>query len=175
MRQPHWEEGEYHFDDFPDFKPNYSPREMISMGVFGGTYFNREEYREMIHLEVFEVDNRKYNLEKQDASVNYYRTLAGNDRQWWEERNLIKHEYNTEGWFQWYCRFYYGRRCDDDFRETDRWVKFRKRQLRMYFTCISRSKYPTNEALADMVTYPRYKQSILQWAIEPILYKNNFL
>lgn len=172
MRIPHYEEGEYHFDDYPEFIPNYSPKEMIEMGVFGGNYFNREEYREMIHPEVFEVDESKYNLEEQDKEVNYFKVLAGNSREWWEERNLINHMYNTEGWFQWYCRFYYGRRCEDDEREIDRWKKFKLRHLNMYYRCIEKSKYDTIEALMDDKIYPKYKQSIFQWAINPKMYYN---
>lgn len=174
-RTPHFEEGEYHFDDYPEFKPNYSPEEMIRMGVFGGNYFNREIYREMINPEVFNVDSSKYALERQNKSVNYFKELAGNSREWWEKRNLIKHEYNTEGWFQWYCRFYYGRRCADDERETRRWINFRLRHLNMYYDCLER--YKSNriqEALLDDKTYPKYKQSILQWAIDPKLYYDHF-
>ena len=157
QRIPHFEEGEYHFDDYPDFIPNYSPKEMIEMGVFGGTYFNRESYREMIHPEVFSGSQSKYNLEEKDGSVNFFKVLAGNSREWWEARNLIRHEYNTEGWFQWYCRFYYGRRCGDDKREILRWKNFKLRHLRMYYDCIER--YKSNDiqgALLDNETYPKY-------------------
>ena len=175
MRTPHYEEGEYHFDDRPDFITNYSPQEMISMGVFGGNYFNREEYREMIHPEVFEVDDCKYNLEVQDKKVNHFKMLAGNDRKWWEDRNLINHMYNTEGWFQWYCRFYYGRRCDDDDREIGRFINFRLRHLNMYYDCLERYKSGgVKKALMDDSVYPKYKQSIFQWAINPKMYYDEF-
>ena len=174
MRIPDYEEGEYHFDDYPDFKPNYSPKEMISMGVFGGNYFNRKEYREMIHPEAFECDESKYNLEEQDKKVNFFKSLAGNNRQWWEDRNLINHMYNTEGWFQWYCRFYYGRRCEDDARELKRWANFKLRHLNMYYDCLERSKHNTQKGLMDDSVYPRYKQSLFQWAINPKLYYNYF-
>lgn len=169
MRQPDFEEGEYHFDDYQDFKPNYSPKEMITMGVFGGTYFNKPEYRTMIHPEVFDVDESLYNNLEQDKRVNKYKIKASRSRQWWEDRNLINHMYNTEGWFQWYCRFFYGRRCEDDEREIGRWKSFHKRSCMMLFATLKRYKGEVYENLFDDKIYPRHKQALLHWSINPVV------
>ena len=55
-----------------------------------------------------------------DATVNTYKVKCGGDLEMWESSGWIK-EVDPYGWFMWYCRFYLGRRCEDDERQIGRW------------------------------------------------------
>ena len=154
------------------FQPTYTPRQMLEMGVFGGDYFNDEEWREGISEELFEgLPEEKYNLKKPDKTVNYYGVLAGKDQGWWEERGMM-HPDDPRGWFQWYCKYYYGRRHEDDSRQIKRWENFIRRQTNMFHSTLRRnkisSKTPLRVVLDDVNIYPKYRQSILQWAWNPV-------
>ena len=53
--------------------------------------------------------------------MNKYGVKAGQDQAEWERKGWINPQ-DPRGWFQWYCRFYMGRRSDDDARQVSRWV-----------------------------------------------------
>ena len=55
-----------------------------------------------------------------DPTVNTYKVKCGGDLEMWESSGWIK-EVDPYGWFMWYCRFYLGRRCEDDERQIGRW------------------------------------------------------
>jgi hypothetical protein len=65
------------------------------------------------------------NIQKQITSVKYntgvnkYKENCGGDLEMWESSGWITH-IDPYGWFQWYCRFYLGRRCSDDDRQVSR-------------------------------------------------------
>ena len=122
------------FKDFPEFTPNLTPKEILQLGSFGGTYFRPihssvtgKDYRgawkefpkdwfQSLDIET-QVASSKYNKE-----VNKYGVKCGATLQFWEEKDWIKSQ-DPYGWFQWYCRFYAGRRSGDDERQIDRWLK----------------------------------------------------
>jgi len=158
---------ELFFDDYPAFLPTLTPFQILKAGVFGGTYFSHYSYREFIPLDWHSLPTNKYTLNTQNKNVNCYGILANKSREWWEERNLINHQYDTEGWFQWYCRFYYGRRCPDDIRQIQRWKSFKARHFARYTKLITNRPGNTTTQLTDKITYPKYKQSLMQWAIDP--------
>lgn len=54
-------------------------------------------------------------------SVNHWKAFVGQPYNEWEKNGWIYPEYDSRGWFQWYCRFWRGRRCDDDDRQIGRW------------------------------------------------------
>ena len=129
------EYGAFHFDDFPDFNPNKSPEEMIREGCFGGSYWRPLKSR---HLGIVIRDDwqelppewiQGLNVERfltsptYDPEVNKYKVACGQSIEEWEASGWIMHEYDVRGWFQWYCRFYQGRRCPDDGRQVSRWRK----------------------------------------------------
>ncbi|CAM9280140.1 unnamed protein product [Hapterophycus canaliculatus] len=104
------------------------------MGSFGGTYYRpisssvtgktyRDQWKEFPE-DWFEG----MNIQRQVAnptylnSVNMYGVHCGGDLHMWESSGWIK-ECDPYGWFQWYCRFYLGRRCDDDERQISRGLK----------------------------------------------------
>jgi hypothetical protein len=121
------EDGKLIFVDFPEFQPNLTPKEIIQAGSFGGCYFKQitsrvtgqtysDAWREFPYdwfegLAITEqVASTTYNKE-----INTYKVSCGSSVQQWEESDWVT-EIDPYGWFQWYCRFYLGRRCSDDYR-----------------------------------------------------------
>jgi hypothetical protein len=124
------------FNDFQEFKPNLSPQQIFEMGSFGGTYFrpinskviNKKlvnQHKEFIKYGWFDkIDIPKYIINNTcDPSINTYKVKSGLSLKEWEDSGWIK-PIDPYGWFQWYCRFYSGRRCSDDKRQVDRWIKY---------------------------------------------------
>lgn len=122
------------FEDHPEFTPDYSPEQMVEKGVFSGTYFRRiyssvnDRYYENAHLEF--PWGRKYQhvlcMEVPNSEVNCYKVNVGTSLEFWESKNWIVPQ-DPYGWFQWYCRFYYGRRTPDDTRQIKRWRSAKNR------------------------------------------------
>jgi len=123
--------GSLLFADHPEFKPNLTPAEVLQMGSFGGTYFRpitsgvtgtsyKSAHKEFPAdwfegLEIkAQVTAKKYN-----PAVNRYGVKCGGDLDMWEGSGWISN-IDPYGWFQWYCRFYLGRRSTDDDRQISR-------------------------------------------------------
>lgn len=130
------EDGKYFTEDFPDFLPDYSPLEVLDEGAFGGTYF-RTIYSSVLGKEIKAnspeavgglpkefLDRDQSSVEK--ISLNKYKKHSGSSLEEWENSGWIE-EIDPYGWFQWYCRFYYGRRSYDDDRQIARWKAFKSR------------------------------------------------
>lgn len=127
--------GTFHFDTHPGFTPNKSPAEMLREGAFGGSYF-RPLYSARLHTTISDdwkelptewitglsVDKYLFNP-NYDPDINKYKVSCGQSIEQWEQNGWIDHTYDVRGWFQWYCRFFMGRRCDDDERQVSRWAK----------------------------------------------------
>src|SRR5688572_385428 len=95
-----------------DFQPELTPQKMLELGVFGGKYmtdcskeFPREWFR-----------RAKLSPQKRDASINFFGVDASQPLAEWRRKGWIYPE-DPRGWFQWYCRYYMGRRCPDDERQ----------------------------------------------------------
>jgi len=125
--------GQLTFDDHPEFKPNLSPKEVLQMGSFGGTYFRpiyssvtKQKYGKEVWQELPSDWLTGLNIKTQvasslyDASRNKYKVKCGASLEEWENSGWMR-EQDPYGWFQWYCRFYQGRRTDDDERQIGRW------------------------------------------------------
>ncbi|KAI2465991.1 hypothetical protein F4781DRAFT_407163 [Annulohypoxylon bovei var. microspora] len=128
-------EGNYHFESHPLFTPNKSPEDIIREGSFGGTYWRplysrhlrttiSEDWRELPASWTSGLDVQKYLAsETYDPEINKYGVACGQSIEEWESAGWIAHDYDIRGWFQWYCRFWMGRRCADDDRQIGRWRK----------------------------------------------------
>jgi len=126
-------EGYLHFPDYPDFRPNLTPKEVLHRGSFGGTYFRditssvlgqRLKGRDAIAelpKDWFEGLNLKYHVCSQvyNPTINKYGVRCGGGLDMWESSGWIA-EQDPYGWFQWYCHFYLGRRTNDDDRQISR-------------------------------------------------------
>ena len=133
MRSPKKDAGGYKFPDYPDFRPNLSPADVLRMGSFGGGYF-RPIFSSVVNKKIDDaweeipkqwlkgLDVKKQIVsEVYDVSVNKYGVKCGQTLEQWEQNGWIR-ESDPYGWFQWYCRFFQGRRCEDDDRQVARGI-----------------------------------------------------
>ena len=112
-----------------NFAPNKTPIEIIKEGAFGGTYFRdiyfninnkwyRNSWKEFNFLR--DIDPKLYSKNYYDVHVNKYKVKCGSSLRFLENKGWICEQY-PYGWFQWYCRYYLGRRSSDDERQIKRW------------------------------------------------------
>lgn len=169
--------GEICFLDYPDFKPNMTPKEVIQAGSFGGTYFRsiysaitKKNYADVwteFPEDWFEglVTSKTVTRVAYDNNVNTYKVSCGQSLDAWETSGWIT-EIDPYGWFQWYCRFYLGRRCADDARQISRGLgvigpKGRWRN-NLINKCLN-SGVPLEESLNDFTIAPKIRQLLQHW------------
>ncbi|KAJ1196518.1 hypothetical protein NDU88_000388 [Pleurodeles waltl] len=124
--------GELVFEDFSNFRPNMTPKEVLQAGSFGGTYFRpiysgvtKQNYKD-VWRELPKDWLEGLDIPKQVASavyredLNTYKVKCGGSLDMWESHGWITPQ-DPYGWFQWFCRFYQGRRTLDDQRQIGRW------------------------------------------------------
>ena len=113
-----------------DFTPYISPLDVIKKGAFCGRYFgdiysrvNNKFYKSSVK-EFDELKNidKKYCSDFYDVRLNYYGVEVGTSLKFWEIKEWIK-ETDPYGWFQWYFRYWKGRRSRDDKRQISRWKR----------------------------------------------------
>tara|TARA_B100000795_G_scaffold255141_1_gene226574 strand:- start:272 stop:1108 length:837 start_codon:yes stop_codon:yes gene_type:complete len=121
------------FKDHPEFKPNLTPFEVLERGSFGGTYYRpitsavtgisykSKDVLSEYPKEWFNGIDKKTMVtnSKYDKAVNKYAVKCGGSLDMWESSGWIA-DSDPYGWFQWYCRFYLGRRSTDDARQIKR-------------------------------------------------------
>jgi hypothetical protein len=141
--------------DFAEiFKPHYSPREMLEMGVFEGRYLNdcTDEFPTDWFL------NAK-TARRADAGLNYFGVKSRQPLQVWKEKGWI-YGPDPRGWFQWYCRYYRGRRHSElDSIQIARWRGFARHAGQIRANCEP----------GDIFCRPRQRQGLLQWAYDPFI------
>ena len=137
------------------FKPQITPKKMLSLGVFGGSYFNKKQIKEF-PKSWFKNAKLSKNF---DVNLNRFRVKSGLSREHWIEKGWIFKE-DPLGWFQWYCRFCNGRRIARiDEIQIKRWKNFRRHVLAIKKNCEE----------GDINCRRRQRQAILQWAYNPFL------
>ena len=138
-----------------DFKPDLSPKEMLELGIFGGKYMTDciNEYPK----DWFK--NAKLCSEKHDPDLNYFGINASQPLSVWQQKGWINQD-DPRGWFQWYCRYYLGRRHEDDMRQIKRWKAMHRHIAQIKHNC-----YP-----GDLGCRKRQRQALLHWAYDSRLY-----
>ncbi len=168
--------GEFTCPDFEFFRPNLSPAEMFGKGAFGGTYFRdieidgkwyRDAWKEFEPLGWFEG----LSIPDQVASPVYkpgrncYGVKCGQGLDVWLEKGWIKPEFDSHGWVHWYCRFFMGRRCDDDERQVRRWIACAGEKGRWKRNLIAKC-VKAGKSFDDKSVSPVVRQTLLHWAYE---------
>jgi hypothetical protein len=141
-------------DIYKIFKPSLSPKKMLELGVFGGSYFDSKikEYPKSW------FQNAKIS-KKFDVSLNRFKVKSGLSRKEWLEKGWIFKE-DPLGWFQWYCRFSNGRRISYiDEIQIKRWKNFTRHVRAIEKNC----------ERGDLSCRRRQRQAILQWAYNPFI------
>jgi hypothetical protein len=136
----------------PIFKPQLTPKEMLKLGVFSGKYMT--DCKSEFPRDWFE--NVKFSADKSDPALNYFGVSASQSLKDWQKKGWIHHE-DPRGWFQWYCRYYMGRRIyDEDDRQIKRWLAMNR-----HIVQIKKSCQP-----ADLACRKRQRQALLHWAYD---------
>ncbi len=135
----------------PEFKPELTPKEMLELGVFGGKYLT--DGRREFPKEWFE--KAKLCPEKHDARLNFFQVNASKPLSYWREKGWI-HPQDPRGWFQWYCRYYMGRRTEDDARQIKRWKAMVRHLAQVKNSCLA----------GDWDCHRRQRQALLHWAYD---------
>lgn len=133
------------------FKPELTPAEMLQLGVFGGKYMT--DCTEEFPASWF----RKAKLcrERHEPALNFFGVNASQPLSVWRMKGWIYHE-DPRGWFQWYCRYYTGRRCQDDLRQIKRWRAVRRHIAQLKRNCARR----------DLTCRRKQRQALLHWAYD---------
>jgi hypothetical protein len=135
----------------PDFKPELTPKEMLALGVFGGKYMTdcQKEFPKSWFTRA------KLCTKEHDASLNYFKVNASQPLSVWRKNGWI-HPDDPRGWFQWYCRYYMGRRHPDDARQIRRWKAIKRHIAQVKKHC----------KRGDVTCHARQRQAILHWAYD---------
>jgi hypothetical protein len=135
----------------PEFRPELTPCEMLRLGVFGGKYmtdctaeFPKEWFR-----------HAKLCREFHDPALNFFEVNASQPLSYWIANGWI-YEEDPRGWFQWYCRYYMGRRGADDQRQIKRWKAMTRHIAQIKRNCRK----------GDLDCRRRQRQALLHWAYD---------
>ena len=136
----------------PEFRPELTPKEMLAMGIFGGKYMTdcRKEFPKSWFT------GARLSPTGHDPSLNYFGVGASQPLSVWRQKKWIYRD-DPRGWFQWYCRYYRGRRIPgEDARQIRRW-----KMIRRHVRQIERNCEP-----GDVHCRPRQRQALLHWAYD---------
>ena len=136
-----------------EFEPQLSPKEMLSLGVFGGKYMT--DCTDEFPYDWFE--DAKLCDEKHDASLNFFGVNASQTLAIWRQKGWIEQQ-DPRGWFQWYCRYYLGRRCADDRRQIKRWRAMKRHVTQVKNNCLC----------GDFSCRKKQRQALLHWAYDSL-------
>ncbi len=138
----------------PDFKPQLTPKQMLEMGVFEGKYLC--DCQKEFPKDWFE--KAKLSPNKPDISLNFFEIKSRQSLKVWQQKGWIITP-DPRGWFQWYCRYYMGRRIEHvDKIQIKRWNSFKRHKAQVLKNCISH----------DLECRKKQRQALLQWAYNPI-------
>lgn len=135
----------------PDFRPQLTPAEMLELGVFGGKYMTDGA----AEFPASWFAAAKLCPERHDPALNYFGVNASQPLAVWQAKGWI-HPDDPRGWFQWYCRYYSGRRGADDARQVGRW-----RAVRRHVSQVAKNCPP-----GDLTCRLRQRQALLHWAYD---------
>lgn len=134
-----------------DFAPELTPKEMLALGVFGGKYMT--DCTDEFPGDWFE--NARLCSQRHDPEMNCFGVNASQPLSVWREKGWIWPE-DPRGWFQWYCRYYLGRRCPDDERQIKRWKAMQRHAAQVRKHCDP----------GDLRCRAKQRQALLNWAYD---------
>ena len=134
-----------------EFIPQLTPLKLLKMGVFGGKYMTdcQSEFPAEWYAEA------KLSPDFHNSALNFFGVDASKPLSYWREKGWL-HPDDPRGWFQWYCRYFMGRRHDDDVRQIKRWKNMKRHISQLKKNCIR----------GDLLCRPRQRQALLHWAYD---------
>jgi hypothetical protein len=136
----------------PAFRPQLTPAQMLRLGVFCGKYMTdcRGEFPASWFARA------KLAAGRRDCSLNFFGVDASQPLSEWRRKGWI-HPADPRGWFQWYCRYYMGRRlADEDSRQVARWKAIARHVRQLQKHCEP----------GDFTCRRRQRQALLHWAYD---------
>ena len=140
----------------PLFRPQLTPKQMLKLGVFGGKYMTdcQKEFPADWFVEA------KLCPQKHDSDLNFFGVRASQPLKVWRQKGWI-HPDDPRGWFQWYCRYYLGRRLpQEDERQIRRWKAMKRHIAQLQKNCQK----------GDWLCRPVQRQALLHWAYDSRLF-----
>ena len=136
----------------PEFRPELTPAQMLRLGVFGGKYMTDCK----CEFPASWFDCAKLATKGKDPSLNYFGVDASQPLSEWRRKGWIYPD-DPRGWFQWYCRYYMGRRApEEDARQIRRWKAMRRHVRQIQSNCEP----------CDLSCRRRQRQALLHWAYD---------
>ncbi len=135
----------------PRFRPQLTPAELLSLGVFGGRYMT--DCADEFPASWFR--RAKLCAVRHDPKLNFFGVNASQPLSVWRKKGWI-HPQDPRGWFQWYCRYYMGRRSLDDDRQVRRWLAMARHVAQVKAGC----------ERGDLTCRRRQRQALLHWAYD---------
>ena len=134
-----------------EFLPELTPSKLLGMGVFGGKYMTdcRSEFPAHWYARA------KLSAKFHNPDLNFFGIDASKPLSYWRDKGWI-HPDDPRGWFQWYCRYFMGRRHVDDERQIKRWKNMKRHISQLKKNCIR----------GDLLCRPRQRQALLHWAYD---------
>jgi len=135
-----------------DFKPELTPKQMLSLGVFGGVYMRdcRDEFPADWFKDAKLADGGR------DPKLNFFEVNASQPLAEWRRKGWI-YEEDPRGWLQWYCRYYMGRRIpEEDLRQIKRWKNMTRHTAQIKKFCQP----------GELHCRRRQRQAVLHWAYD---------
>jgi len=137
----------------PRFTPDLTPKEMLALGVFGGTYMT--DCTDEFPSDWF-TDAKLSPDGKKHKELNCFGVNASQPLSVWQKKGWI-HPADPRGWFQWYCRYYMGRRLpQEDDRQIRRWKAIVRHVTQIRNNCDA----------GNLSCRPRQRQAVLHWAYD---------
>lgn len=139
----------------PNFKPDLTPKQMLKLGVFGGIYM-RDCVKEFPKDWFTGAKLAPKNTDEHLAELNYFGVNASQPLSVWIKKGWIYKD-DPRGWFQWYCRYYMGRRIpQEDEKQIKRWRAINRHIAQVLKNCRA----------GDLSCRPKQRQAILHWAYD---------
>ncbi len=135
----------------PRFQPQLTPAEMLALGIFGGKYMT--DCGDEFPADWFA--NARLSPARSDKNLNHFGVAASQPLAEWRRKGWL-HADDPRGWFQWYCRYFMGRRHEDDTRQIGRWRNFARHIGQLRANCEP----------GDPFCRPRQRQALLHWAYD---------
>lgn len=151
-------------EDFdPRFKPDLTPKQVLELGAFGGRYMTDcrnefpEDWFQNAKLAKVETGLKGERIVHRDPKLNYFGVDASQPLSVWKAKGWINEDHDPRGWFQWYCRYYMGRRLGtEDDRQIKRWVAMRRHVAQIKKNCRA----------GDFTCHTKQRQVLLHWAYD---------
>lgn len=156
----------YGRDFHPDFKPYFTPKQMLQLGVFEGKYISDNDSKQEFPTDWYTNAKIVQQENLADPTLNYFGIKSRLSLQEWQNRKWVpiklkdNSEYkdiDTRGWFQWYCRYYMGRRIEkEDLRQIKRWKAIKRHAGAIRKNCFK----------MDLNCRRKQRQALLHWAYD---------